>query len=129
MVRYPTPKSAEPVAWYEDDFFAGETAATVHEIGEGKVYYMGTVPEEAFYLNFLRDVADNSGIQFISDLPEGIQISTRVKGSTRYLFLMNLTRKQQTMLLDRGYRSLLDSKEISPALTMAPYAVEIVELP
>lgn len=124
-----TPKSAEPVAWYEDDFFAGEIAATVHEFGEGKVYYLGTVPEEAFYVDFIRDVADNSGVHFIPDLPEGIQISTRVKGSTRYLFLMNLTRKQQTMLLDRAYRSLLDSREIGPALSMAPYAVEIVELP
>ena len=124
-----TPQSAESVAWYEDDFFAGKTAATVHKLGEGKVYYLGTVPEEAFYRDFIQDAAMKLGLQFFSDLPEGVQISTRVKGSTRYLFLINLTRKEQSVTLDQVYYSLLNEREIGQILTMAPYAIEIVELP
>ncbi|WP_372633137.1 beta-galactosidase trimerization domain-containing protein [Cohnella sp.] len=41
-----TPAGAEPIAWYDDDFFAGEPAATVHKLGQGQVYYLGTVAEE-----------------------------------------------------------------------------------
>lgn len=37
MVRYSgTPGAAAPIAWYEDDFFAGKPAAAVHSPGYGK---------------------------------------------------------------------------------------------
>ncbi len=94
-----------------------------------KVYYLGTFPEEDFYVDFMRDAADQSGLHNFPGLPEGVQISIRANESTRYLFLMNLTRKQQTVQLHRTYRSLFDDRNIDQALTMDPYAVEIVELP
>lgn len=124
-----TPQSAEPVAWYEDDFFAGQAAATVRVLGKGRVYYLGTFPEEDFYVDFFRDAAEQSGLNLFPGLPEGVQISVRANKSTQYLFLMNLTRKQQTVQLDRTYRSLIDDRVIAEDLTMGPYAIEIVEFP
>ncbi|WP_367618577.1 beta-galactosidase trimerization domain-containing protein [Paenibacillus andongensis] len=42
----------EPVAWYEDDFFAGKPAAAVHYFGSGKVYYLGMVARRTFIWTF-----------------------------------------------------------------------------
>ncbi len=122
------PQGADALAWYEDDFYAGQPAVTGHAVGQGNVYYVGTVPEEAFYLDFFRDIAEQLDLVRFSGLPEGVQHAVRTKGTSRYLFLLNLTRKQQTVPLDRVCQSLLDGQSIGPSLNMAPYAVEIVEL-
>jgi len=45
------PQAAKAIAWYEEDFYAGLPAATVRSCGNGKIYYLGMIPEETFYLN------------------------------------------------------------------------------
>ncbi|MFD0693659.1 beta-galactosidase trimerization domain-containing protein [Paenibacillus sp. GCM10027628] len=118
----------EPVAWYEDDFFAGRPAAAVHYFGSGKVYYLGMVAEESFYLDFFRETAAKVGASVFTSLPKGVQISVRKKREKRYLFLLNLSRKRQTVTLGQAYPSLLSERRVGPKLEMEPYAVEIVEL-
>lgn len=122
------PAGAEPIAWYNDDFFEGQPAITVHPLGKGKVYYIGTFAEEAFYLDFFREATEQLGISRFQDLPEGVQVSIRCKASKRYLFILNLSRKQQTVSMGNPYRSLLYEKEVGPDLVLEPYGVEIVEL-
>lgn len=119
---------AETVAWYEDDFYAGKPAATVHSYGKGKVYYIGIVAEESFYLELFGKAADSAGLTRFTGLPEGVQISIRRKGNSNYLFLLNLTQKQQTVELKGTYRSLLQETSVGPSVDLDPYAVEIVEL-
>ncbi len=41
------PAGAETIAWYEDDFFAGKAAATVHELGKAKFIIWGQLPRKA----------------------------------------------------------------------------------
>ncbi|MDQ0899242.1 beta-galactosidase GanA [Paenibacillus sp. V4I7] len=122
------PSGAEPIAWYEDDFFAGKPSATVHSLGNGTVYFLGTIAEENFYLDFFQDVADGAGVNRFAGLPEGVQIAVRKKGDKRFLFLLNLTRKQQSVILGHEYTSLLWERQVGPSLVMEPYGVEIVEL-
>ena len=122
------PAGAETIAWYEDDFFAGKAAATVHELGKGKVYYLGTIAEESFYLDLFRDAVQEAGVNRLPDLPEGVQISVRSKGTARYMFIMNLTQKRQTVSLGSEFTSLLLRETVGPELVMDPYGVEIVEM-
>jgi beta-galactosidase len=122
------PAGAEPIAWYEDDFFAGKPAATVRESGKGKVYYLGTFAEEGFYMDLFREAACEAGVKRFPDLPEGVQISIRSKGDTRYMFILNLTRKPQTVGLGGECSSLLLEKTVGPELILDPYGVEIIEM-
>ncbi|WP_373231222.1 beta-galactosidase trimerization domain-containing protein [Cohnella sp.] len=59
-------------SWYNDDFFAGETAVTVHKLGQGQVLYLGTVAEENFYLDLFREIANRIGLIRFDGLPEGV---------------------------------------------------------
>lgn len=99
------------MAWYEDDFFAGKAAATVRELGKGKVYYLGTIAEESFYLELFREAIDEAGVNRLPDLPEGVQVSVRSKGTARYMFIMNLTRKRQIVSLGGEFTSLQESSK------------------
>lgn len=122
-----TPAEAEPIAWYDDDFFAGQPAVTVRKLGKGRVVYIGTVAEERYYTELFRELADEIGLTRLDGLPEGVQISVRRKGQTRYLFVLNLSRKRQEVSLGGTFESLLKESRVGPALTLAPYGVEIVE--
>nr|WP_261301696.1 Beta-galactosidase C-terminal domain [Paenibacillus andongensis] len=84
--------------------------------------------EENFYLDFFRETAAKAGASVFPDLPEGVQISVRKKREKRYLFLLNLSRKRQTLTLGQGYPSVLSERRVGPKLDMEPYAEEIVEL-
>ena len=121
------PSGAKPIAWYDDDFFAGQPAATVHSFGSGKVYYLGMVADEDLY-GLFGEVAEEAGVALFPDLPEGVQISVRKQGEKQILFLLNLSRKRQTVTLSQAYPSLLGGRPVGPELDMEPYAVEIVEL-
>ncbi|WP_373231223.1 Beta-galactosidase C-terminal domain [Cohnella sp.] len=52
----------------------------------------------------------------------------RRKGTARYLFIMNLSRKRQTVTLEGEYASLLGEDRVGTVLAMEPYGIEIVEL-
>ena len=92
------------------------------------MYYLGTVAEERYYLDFFREVAAEAGVTQFPDLPEGVQISVRGNGEKRYLFLLNLSRNRRTVTLDQAYSSILSERKVGPELILEPYPVEIVEL-
>lgn len=121
-----TPAGAEPIAWYDDDFFAGQPAVTVRKLGKGRIVYIGTIAEERYYIELFRALADEIGLTRLDGLPEGVQISVRSKGQKRYLFVLNLSRQRQEVALGGTFESLLNESRVGPALTLEPYGVEIV---
>ena len=122
------PAGAETIAWYEDDFFAGKAAATVHELGKGKVYYLGTDCRGKLLSGSFPRCGSRGRGKPSPRLPEGVQISVRSKGTARYMFIMNLTQKRQTVSLGSEFTSLLLRETVGPELVMDPYGVEIVEM-
>ncbi|WP_019913418.1 beta-galactosidase [Paenibacillus sp. HW567] len=123
-----TPVTAEPIAWYGDDFYAGIPAVTVNRFGKGQVYYFGTHAEESYWSGLLEGVAEKEGLLRFAGLPEGVQASVRSGESGSFLFLLNLSRQPQAVPLSRRYSSVLDGGERSGELALAPYGVEILKL-
>lgn len=83
-------RGAEPLLCYGSDFYAGQPALTVHSYGKGKVYYVCADFEEAFYRDLCRRVSEEAGVDSIwSDLPEGVEVTTRENEKREYLFVQN----------------------------------------
>jgi len=122
------PEAAEPLAWYDDDFYAGRPAVTTRKLGAGQVIYVGTVAEERYYVDLFRDVAESAGISGFDDLPEGVQVSVRASASARYVFIANLSRKRQLVKLKGSYDGLLSGTTLGTELELEPYGVEIALL-
>jgi beta-galactosidase len=122
------PTTAEPIAWYAEDYYAGKPAATVNALGKGKVYYLGTNFEEAFLLDLFAGVISDCGIFHVPDLPEGVQASVRRAAGKAYLFLLNLSLDRKMVRVRHAYTSLLNRTTTGDTLTLEPFAVEILEI-
>lgn len=123
-----TPTTAEPIAWYGDDFYAGIPAVTVNTFGRGQVYYLGTHAEESYWSALLGDLANKHQLFQFAGLPDGMQASVRTGESGTFLFLLNLNRQAQTVTLPREYNSVLYGQPRSGELQLGPYGVEILEM-
>ncbi len=124
-----TPVTAEPLAWYGDDFYAGIPAVTVNRCGRGEVYYLGTQAEESYWAQLLAGLADKYGVSHIAGLPEGVQATVRSGEAGSFLFLLNLSRTPQTVPLPGSYRSALyDGALRSGEVALEAYGVEILKV-
>lgn len=123
-----TTVTAEPIAWYGDDFYAGIPAVTINRIGKGQVYYFGTHAEESYWSGLLEGVAEKEGLLRFAGLPEGVQATVRSGENGSFLFLLNLSRQPQAVPLPRSYSSVLGGGEYTGELALAPYGVEILKL-
>ncbi len=90
---------AEPMAFYERDFYKGMEAVTRHSYGRGTAYYVAGHMEEAFLVEFLSDIIRKAGITPILEVPyvSDIMVKERKKNGTRYLFLMNFSMETRTI--------------------------------
>lgn len=121
-------ESAEVVAEYGDDFYAGMPAVTVNRFGAGQAWYIATSPEKAFLQQLLSKLCKDKGIKPLLPRSAGIEVSRRVKGDSSFTFVINHLPKEAT--LDVGTLEgleLLRNAPVQGALTLPPYGVAIVE--
>ena len=122
-----TPTTATAWAHYASEFFAGRVAVTRNACGQGQVYYLGTVLDDPGVLHLWRTLADALGLEHLPDLPEGVEISTRVGPDRRLLFVLNLSAREQVVRLDaRARRNALTQEPVSEAITVGPMDVAIL---
>ncbi|MNC20458.1 Beta-galactosidase BgaA [compost metagenome] len=120
------PVTAEPIAWYNDDFYAGTPAVTVNSFGKGQVYYFGTHAGEDYWSILLTGLADKLSLLRFAGLPEGVQATVRSGENGSFLFLLNLSKAEQTVKLDKNYCCELTGAVRSGQVVLAPYGVEIL---
>ena len=86
---------AEPLSLYDEDYFAGHPAASVHRYGKGRAYYLASRFDEAFYRAFYHDAAKEIGLSpaWPEALPEGVLAVRR--GS--FVFVQNCTEQPVTV--------------------------------
>ncbi|MET1167586.1 beta-galactosidase trimerization domain-containing protein, partial [Bacillus velezensis] len=119
-------RGAEPIAWYDNDFYEGVPAVTVNKFGEGEVYYVGTWPEPSYFYQLFEGILKEKDLAPKIQLPEGVELSIRTKGEQNFLFLSNLTNEQREITLDVPYRSLLTSERLDQKLTLPALGVDIL---
>jgi beta-galactosidase len=120
--------TAKPLARYAAGPFKGSPAASIHTVGKGTVIYVGFVGDEAFNRNLIRWVLGR--LDLVSPFPPSneIEITERVKGANRYLFVLNHAGAPQKLPLKgrTGYRDLITGKKTGRVLTLPPYDVRIL---
>lgn len=95
-------ESAETLAVYGENFYAGKAAVTKNSYGKGCVYYIGTVGLPGFAQAGGRDAA-STDIPYVENLPERVEVTVREgKGSASPFCLIMM--KQQRNLISGEYR-------------------------
>jgi beta-galactosidase len=124
-------ESAQVLATYGADFYAGYPALTRNEFGKGAAYYIAARTDQPFLDDFYRALTEDMGIQsgIATTLPEGVSISQRSDGKRRFVFVMNFTNAPTTVHLDaQPYSDVITGDKASQTLELSPYGVRILEV-
>ena len=68
-------RTAQPLAHYESDFYAGMPCITKNQFGKGTAYYIGTQPEDAFLADLLQAICADTGIKGLYAADPGVDVS------------------------------------------------------
>jgi beta-galactosidase len=84
-------ESAQTLGTYGSDFYAGQPALTVNNVGKGKAYFIAARTGADFIKDFYQMLVKESGVKraFQAELPKGVTAQVRSDGKTDYVFLMN----------------------------------------
>ena len=89
--------TAEVLAAYGHEFYAGTPAITKNRFGKGTVYYVGTQMSGALAERFMAEALSASGVRGLLETPWGVEAVCREKDGKRWLFLLNHTGNPQTV--------------------------------
>ena len=108
------PDTAQVLARYAGDYFAGAAAVTKNRYGKGTVYYIGTVGTQPVYDRIAAGAAEEAALPMIPGLPERVELCTRTKGESTVRFLFNNDQQPK--------RFTLEGQE----MTLAPFEMKIL---
>ncbi len=118
--------SAEVIAKYTQDYYAGRAAITRNKFKKGWVVYVGTIGEAPFYDVLAGWLVTMAGVKPVLDAPEGVEVTERWQGERRLLFLMNYSGKEQEVTLDGTYTDLLFNSRLVGKARIAPLEVRVL---
>lgn len=104
------PETAETLYRYGDDFYTGFSAITRNPYGRGRVYYMGTTPEEKVLREIAVEAMAFAGIEPV-DSPEGVEIVKRAGNGQKVTFIINHNGRETSF----------------NGMTLAPFEVKVTE--
>jgi beta-galactosidase len=122
-------ETAQVLAAYGSQFYAGSPAVTVNSVGKGQAYYVASRNDESFLQDFCTGQVASLGIRrsLRADLPEGVTVQMRTDGKRDYVFLLNFTRQAQTIALpDESLSDLETGQNLAGALTLDGYGSKIL---
>ena len=122
------PETAEVIATYESDFYAGEPAATVNRFGRGKAYFLAARTGDDMLYDFYRKLCADAGIPGALPgvtLPLGVSVTCREGAEGRFLFVMNFTDQPQTLELPEEMTDMLTGTAFRE-LTLAPQGAAVL---
>jgi beta-galactosidase len=126
-------ESAEVLATYGSDFYAGRPAVTRNEFGQGQAYYLASRNDGNFHDAFTAALARHLGLRpaLEAPLPAGVSAQIRTDGESEFVFLMNFQGEEVRVDLGTGaYVSLLeDNAPVSGEITLAPLGIRVLRRP
>ena len=122
-------ETAQVLATYGEDFYAGRPAVTVNSFGKGKAYYIASRNDTIFLNDFYAALEGDLELKrALGKLPQGVTAQIRSNGKSDFVFLMNFRPAQQTVELPEGsYDDLLNGGTKSGSITLEPWGVLVLK--
>lgn len=119
--------TAQVLATYGEDFYAGMPVLTVNNFGSGSAYHIASDPDDAFLDRFYGDLLRERAIAAPFDTPVGVEIAVRSKDEQKLIFLLNHNASAATVDVGgQSYRDLLTSETVSGEVSLDGYGVRIL---
>lgn len=122
-------ETATALSSYEQDFYAGMPALTKNEFGQGHAYYVATASSKEFYLDLVKELCDEQGIEPVINTPDGVEATLRENENGRFLFLLNHSGAEAKVVSPGGEDLLTGTKyQAGDVMTMPVADVKIIKL-
>lgn len=93
--------TAEILATYDKDFYAGLPTITKNLFGKGKAYYICADFEQAFYDEVYKKIVIDTELTVpINEIPNGVEVTTRISKDSKYIFVQNFNNHAVEMEID-----------------------------
>ena len=123
------PTTASVLATYQSRFLKGKPAVVKNRIGQGTIYYIGTVPSDAMIDTLMKDLLANATIIPLARATDKlVDITTLKKGNTSYVYAINFSDKDQVIQLARPMKEVLTNVEMQYKAIVKPMDVCILEV-
>jgi beta-galactosidase len=120
-------ESAQVLATFGSDFYAGMPALTKNTFGKGDAYYIASDPDQPFLNRLYGELLLQHGITAPFAAPADIEIAVRVKNDQPIYFLLNHSAASATIDLGEEPRhDLLSGHSVSGVITLGGYDVRIL---
>jgi beta-galactosidase len=106
-------RGAEALGWYRDGPFAGTPAVSLHRVGAGKVFYVGTSLEDTGQNLLIGTVLAESAVAPGVESPDNVEVVRRVLEGRNHWFILNHSATPQEITLPTRGIDLLTGKTTS----------------
>ncbi|HEX2927736.1 MAG TPA: beta-galactosidase [Ruminiclostridium sp.] len=123
--------TAQVLATYGNDFYAGRPALTVNTYGDGKSYYIAFRNNEDFEKDFYCGLISELGLLRALDaqLPTGVTAVLRTDGEKDFIFLMNFLDEANQVFLEENihYIELLTGSKVNGKVDLEGFGIMVLE--
>jgi beta-galactosidase len=120
------PTTAQTVARYRGEYYAGRAAVTLNRFGRGQAVYVGTVGDAALHDALVDWLVETAGVTPALTTLDGVEAVERWKDGYRLLFLLNHADQPRDVTLPQPMTDLLTGQAVKGQVTLEPKAVMIL---
>lgn len=122
-------KSAQAIATFEQDYYAGNPAITWNRFGKGTAFYVGTALEQAGMDWLLVQACQTAGVEPVAArAAAGVELIRRANGSQTWLFALNHSETEANIPLNQPGYEMLSGTQLDKSLHLEPRGVAIVQV-
>ena len=124
-----TPTTAEVVATYRRDFYAGRAAVTLNHFGDGDAWYIAAEGADGALLDHIcRKIVSRHRLESIETLPQGVSAQRRTNGTDAFTFWMNFNNTPADVELPTpDGLDILTGQPVGARLSLPPYGVAVLK--
>jgi beta-galactosidase len=121
--------TAQAIAHYGHDYYAGRPGLTVNHYGRGRAFYLAARPDGQLLADLYTTLSSQLGLTraIQSLLPAGVTAQWRTDGRQKFLFLMNFEpTAQEVDLGPGGYQDVLAAESVRGVLQLEGYGLRVL---
>jgi beta-galactosidase len=121
------PRGCQVVATFTSDFYAGKPAMTLHEFGDGKAIYIGTMSQQTFYYDLIAWLRQMCNLHPLIKVPDTVEVGLRQSKDAKIFFLLNHQNSPVRITFYKPMHDFLTDQTFTGNYDLPPHGVLVLD--